>query len=119
MFERALTASLALGSTSGGDNLLGFEIDGRHALERNDCSRIRVRRTSDPRCRLVIEAQAPAATNELQALAVVIWSKLRYRHFEAHVVERGTHGVTLRFVTRTATSTPLIVTGRIVLERAG
>lgn len=119
-FERAVTAALASGRASAGDDLSGFAIDVEHALARRGLTDVRVRKTDEPRRRLIASATSTADAATLEALLVEAWStELRYAgpgSSEAHRVSRDAASTHLAFVT--VSPSGLVVTGEIVVARA-
>jgi hypothetical protein len=114
LFDTTLERAVTTLPQSSGDDLLGFQIDADAALGEEDLLReATVRRTEDPRCRLVIEG---VLSDQAGTLAQVedalwrIWRSIAYEEFQATSLKRGPAAAELRFVTA---ATGLCVTGVI------
>jgi hypothetical protein len=108
---------------SGGDDLLGFEIDLEMALinDRDLFVDPSVRRTGDPRCALIGMCKpadpATPVDNIVKRLKEMWLENLTYQHWETHHVEMLPGQISLRFVTTTGdASIDLCVTGKIVVS---
>ncbi len=121
MIANAIEKFLSSARLSSGDNLLGFEMDVVAYLESEIVlfENVHAERTGNNRKAIVVTAEVRnSKPDEVAAELEHIWvTKLRYRHWEQHVIAVNPTSVRLSFATTTGRSTSdLLVTGEIVVS---